>query len=110
MVVSMDRDEWLAELGVTLRTCRIRAGLSHAELGQRCGRSQGTIYAWERGHSHPQLPVLFDLATALGVHPAELLPSVPDRDGSYATRVQRLLAEIDRQRDMISKLCRQVRS
>lgn len=56
-----------------LRAARVRAGLSAAELASRLGVPVAAIYRWETGNRIPKTTRLADIATALGIAPAELL-------------------------------------
>ena len=85
------KDETLAlAFGARLRELRVAAGLTQAELGERTDppmQSQA-IARYESGDRAPTFSVLYRLASALRVAPAELLPEVPALDPSgVITRV-----------------------
>jgi DNA-binding Xre family transcriptional regulator len=65
----------MATLGATVRSLRTRAGLSQDDLAQLVGLSQAQISRLERGHWERIRPeFLVQLASVLGVSPADLLP------------------------------------
>lgn len=49
----------------TIRSYRIKAGLSQRELAKRIGRNRTSVSAWERGQRLPTVPALFALAREL---------------------------------------------
>ena len=49
-----------------IRSYRLKAGLSQAELGAVVGVGKNTVSAWERGLSCPVAPCLMRLAKTLG--------------------------------------------
>ncbi len=61
-------------LAARLRTLRIEAGLSQADLAHRLGISQAAISNWESGSRQPNLDDLYPLAHELGVEVVDLLP------------------------------------
>jgi DNA-binding XRE family transcriptional regulator len=56
---------------MTLKAHRIAANMLQAELADRIGVRQGTIYKIESGHRLPSLPMLVALADALGLDDCE---------------------------------------
>jgi len=56
---------------MTLKEHRLAANMLQAELGDRVGVRQGTIYKIESGHRLPSLPMLVALADALGLTDCE---------------------------------------
>jgi transcriptional regulator with XRE-family HTH domain len=52
---------------------RDRAGLTQEALAERAGFSQQFISDLERGKCNPTVVTLYELATALGVGPVELV-------------------------------------
>jgi len=55
-----------AVLGARIREARLAAGLTQVELGERIGRTQAVVSAWERGERRPSVDALVALAHALG--------------------------------------------
>ena len=56
---------------MTLKAHRLAASMLQAELADRIGVRQGTIYKIESGHRLPSLPMLVALADALGLNDCE---------------------------------------
>jgi transcriptional regulator with XRE-family HTH domain len=63
----------LKAFGARLRTLRLAAGLTQAQLADRTGYAPSYIGTLEQGRRQPRLGTLYQLATALGVRPGELL-------------------------------------
>lgn len=68
----LDARRWLADTvfagkPVTLRTLRLRKGLSQAQLAEAIGTQQPHVTRIERGQADPQLDTCRRLARALGV-------------------------------------------
>jgi transcriptional regulator with XRE-family HTH domain len=63
------------EFGELLRTHRRQAGLTQNQVAERVGLARTSITNIERGQQHVPLHQLFRLASAVGVQPAELLPT-----------------------------------
>lgn len=59
-----------------LRTVRLAAGLSQAELGTLLGVSEDVVSNVERERTIPTLAVVFGLWLVFGKAPAELFPSL----------------------------------
>jgi transcriptional regulator with XRE-family HTH domain len=62
------------EFGRLLRKARKNAALTQGEVAERVGLSRTSITNIEKGRQHFLLHHLFLLASAVGVHPTELLP------------------------------------
>lgn len=81
------RDEKLAAaFGARLRELRIAAGLTQADLAARTDppMQDKAIARYEAGDRGPTLALVYRLAEALGLGPAELLPpadSTPAKGG-----------------------------
>jgi transcriptional regulator with XRE-family HTH domain len=66
-------------IGSIIRRARLMADLTPPQLGERVGRSRGTVNDWESGKSSPSLVDLGPLCVALGVNPSVFveLPAMP---------------------------------
>ncbi|MBL0920726.1 MAG: helix-turn-helix transcriptional regulator [Phycisphaerales bacterium] len=64
------------DFSANLRAERARAGLTQAELAERAGLNPASIGSYERGVTKPQIDTLCRIASALGVEPSLLLPSL----------------------------------
>ena len=62
------------EVGIRVRTARIRAGLTQKELGELIGYSTSGVAKVERGNSEPRLSALAQIAAVTGVPFTLLLP------------------------------------
>jgi transcriptional regulator with XRE-family HTH domain len=71
----MTREQWPAEFAALMEATRKSRRLTQVELGERMRRNHSVISRWESGYQRPTLAALFDLATALEVSPAALLPA-----------------------------------
>lgn len=61
-------------VGERIRVAREGKGWTQQVLGDQIARSQTAISYWENGRRMMNVTELLDLARALGVSPAELLP------------------------------------
>jgi transcriptional regulator with XRE-family HTH domain len=68
-------DEIYKEFGERLRAQRIAADLTQDELAACIGLGRTSITNMEKGRQPVTLATLYDFAMALGIPPAELLPS-----------------------------------
>jgi transcriptional regulator with XRE-family HTH domain len=79
-----DWPAYAVAFGQRLRTLRDQTALSQIDLANRAGLTPNTVKLLERGYSSgrkpasPELRTVYRLAEALGVSPAELLPSATD--------------------------------
>jgi transcriptional regulator with XRE-family HTH domain len=65
------------EFGKRLRELRVAAGLSRAQLAERCRVSQSTISKSELGRGEPRLLLILILCEGLRVTPDELIGALP---------------------------------
>ncbi|MGP4114004.1 helix-turn-helix domain-containing protein [Streptomyces sp. 4N509B] len=70
----------MTPVGITLRTERVKAGLTQAALGAECGLSQKQISRFERGQRFPGSRELRLLARALNIDPVVLATGGVTRD------------------------------
>lgn len=63
----------MSELGKTLRTLRLRAGLTQSELAEAANLSLRQCQDIEYGNSNPSMKSLIRLAKALGVSPETIV-------------------------------------
>ncbi len=93
------------EFGRLLRKSRSDAKLTQGQVAERVGLTRTSITNIERGRQHVGLHQLFLLAAAVGVQPADLLPS-----GSAALeelipeRVLRALPDDPQDRDFVARV------
>lgn len=67
------------QVGANLRRMRLARGLSQEAFAHDAGIDRTYISGVERGVRNPTVLMLHELATALGVEPAELLKKPPRR-------------------------------
>ncbi|MFM6829067.1 MAG: helix-turn-helix transcriptional regulator [Novosphingobium sp.] len=60
-------------VGENVRRLRIAASMTQEQFAERSGFSQQYISDLERGRRNPTVVTLFELASALGVTPVELI-------------------------------------
>ena len=63
-----------------LASARLRAGISQAQLADRCGTDSNAIHRYEMGTQNPRAERLIDIATALGMRPEDLLMNTADTE------------------------------
>ena len=73
-VLTMDVSFIYKELGRRLRDARKAAELTQGTLAEQVGLNRTSITNIEQGRQHIPFHLLFSLASAVGVHPATLLP------------------------------------
>lgn len=61
-----------------IRECRIRAGLTQAELATRIGVDRTSVVKWETGSASPRAGKLLEIASVVGCTVDELLG--PDKE------------------------------
>jgi transcriptional regulator with XRE-family HTH domain len=71
---------YLQQFGLHLKLLRVKCGLSQEQVAERAGMHRTFVGLLERGESGISVERLPDLAEALDVAPAELLP--PSSSGS----------------------------
>jgi transcriptional regulator with XRE-family HTH domain len=69
-------EEIREQLGLNLRACRDKAGLSQEALGAMCELDRTEISLLERGLRFPRLDTLVKLSRALQLSPSELLDGI----------------------------------
>lgn len=55
------------ELKITMEAARVNAGLTQAQLAEKCGVSESSVFNWENGKSHPHIKRLPLLEKAYGI-------------------------------------------
>jgi transcriptional regulator with XRE-family HTH domain len=81
-----------ARFGRELRRVRRKRGMTQEALADRVGIGRTSIVNIEGGRQRIHLHTMIDLAGALGVDPAELLPDTPESVPEIAGRVETLPA------------------
>lgn len=62
----------------SLKNLREAAFLTQAELAEKCGVSEQTVWAWEKGAATPRFRHIRKLAEVLGKQPAEIAAAVQE--------------------------------
>ena len=68
----LDQDRSAIRIGQRIKTIRTCIGLSRQELGEKIGLSADRILQYETGRRKPKIPLLKQIADALGVSPKAL--------------------------------------
>lgn len=75
--MSVEPPDWVLprrhQIGTTLRTARVYAGLTQIQLGELAGMDHKTVHRIERATTDPSLTMLLRLAAALDVPLSDLL-------------------------------------
>ena len=69
---------YLKDMGKRIRNQRKKQRLSQQQLARRLGISPQAVSKWERGENAPDISLLLDLSTLLGVRVEWLLGSALD--------------------------------
>ena len=77
-----------------VRSARLAAGLSQAELAERLGTTQSAVSRWERGHDEPRLSSLNAIMSACG----QRLWLQVEADGVDRAQIRQQLAMTPEQR------------
>lgn len=72
----MDTDAFYDELGRRIRSARLEYGLTQAQLAERVSLTRTSLTNIERGKQKLLAHTLYEIATALEVEPAVLLPGL----------------------------------
>ncbi len=85
------------EVGARIRTARTAAGLAQRDLAERLGVSQAAVSSWENGEGRGvTVAGLLEVAHALGIDAAALLPQTPAPPPAPATPAAPSLTEAER--------------
>jgi XRE family transcriptional regulator, aerobic/anaerobic benzoate catabolism transcriptional regulator len=79
-----------ADMALRLRAARARAGFTRKQLATAAGASERYLAHLEAGTANPSIEMLINLAVALGIAMADLLPLGGERDNSIAEAAQYL--------------------
>jgi transcriptional regulator with XRE-family HTH domain len=92
------RQELYLQLGRCIRAARKHAGLTQAELAASISLSRTSVTNIERGRQQILLHTLYDIASTLGIDPANLLPEMePKAKESLAERIPDDLTKDERE-------------
>lgn len=80
-------------LATAIRTWRLDAGLSQAELARRMGTTQSAVSRWEQGHDEPRLGTLSSILRTCGLTATVVVEEDVDR-----AQIRQRLAMTPRQR------------
>ena len=76
-----------------IREARMRAGLTQAQLSERCGKAKVQIGRWETGAVAPSLDTLIELVRACGFDLPLMLEPYEPVDDRRLTQLQRTSPE-----------------
>lgn len=74
-VIKLNQKEIRTLLASRLREFRIASGMTAKEVGQKVGKSEKTVSAWEHGRGQPDADMLFTLCDLYGVKSFDLFYS-----------------------------------
>ncbi len=74
----------------TIKTLRVRSGMTQAQLAERLHVSSKAVSRWETGKGFPDISLLEPLAAALGVSVIALMSGVPITNRNAAGNLNRL--------------------
>jgi len=63
----MNRTNIRILLAARLREYRIKSGMTAKEVGEKVGKSEKTVSAWEHGRGQPDADMLFELCNLYGI-------------------------------------------
>ncbi len=98
-----------AEFGAKIRAARKEAGLTPKSLGELVGLSRSSIVNLELGRQRAPVHVVWNLAHALRVPVAELLPDPEPPNAPPKPALNRVLKQEPRLEEMSSGAARRVR-
>lgn len=91
--------------GALVRKTRGEAGITQEQLAQRIGLSRTTITNIEKGNQGVALQQLFELATALGRDPRDLIPNIEVRSYDMSPQILGLVeSESERNQKLLLSL------
>ena len=82
IITEMEREEIRLSFGALLREKRQSLKISQEELAFRSGLHRTYVGSVERGERNLSLEYIFVFARALGCHPHELIPNLPQHTQS----------------------------
>jgi transcriptional regulator with XRE-family HTH domain len=74
MIDEVEDSVYLQSFGRRLAALRVQRGLSQEQLAAACGLGPGDVRRVERGQRDLSVIALADLARALDIQPADLMP------------------------------------
>ena len=63
----MDMKDKLKNIGITIKSYRLKAGISQEELAEKCDISRNSVSLIETGKINPTIIRIIDIATVLGI-------------------------------------------
>ncbi|MEZ5929578.1 MAG: helix-turn-helix domain-containing protein [Parvularculaceae bacterium] len=90
-------DNQSSEIGRRIRAARARAGVTRKQLAAASGASERYLAHLEAGTGNPSVEMVWSIACALDIAPAELLPHGGERsavEGDAAKLIRRLPEEL----------------
>lgn len=97
-------------IGLRIRDCRGRAGMTQQELGDRCGVSRAAVAQWELGVTRPSTDRIVKAGAALNVDPGYLLGSfnsvAPERGDAVLAARQLPIIDFERALDLPDAIAR----
>jgi|Deesub1362B_J571_1020462.scaffolds.fasta_scaffold00082_75 transcriptional regulator with XRE-family HTH domain len=94
-------------IGKTIRKYRQRAGLTQMQLAEKLGITYQQVQKYEKGKSNITIERLYQIAEALRVSPAALLP---DRERLFSLEEEKHNYEVEKAEEKIVKLFRKIKN
>jgi transcriptional regulator with XRE-family HTH domain len=87
------------KIGESVRFARKRAGFTQDDLAKQAGLTRTSITNIEAGNQQLRVHTLFSLATALGISPQDLLPSIDETQSDEVDKqlLNKNLADAERE-------------
>jgi len=92
---ALSMDNFYTEFGYQLKMARRSAGLTQGELASRIGISRASLTNMERGAQRVALHQVVELAAALGLEPARLIPQKTSQRSGRLVQAMREAGETE---------------
>lgn len=91
------------KIGKFIASCRKDAGLTQASLAERLGITDRAVSKWENGKSMPDVSIMQDLCTELGINVNELLSGERLDMDKYKDMAEENLLQLQKEEELNNK-------